>query len=423
MASRFQVSRFSRDVLTLVTGTTAGQAIPIMMLPVLTRLYSEADFGLLTTYTATSLLFARVASLKYEFAIVLEKDPEGRANLTFFGLLLAFSMALLVGATVFILRPWLDQQGWNELGHLLYLVPLTVVAVGAYEVLNYRMNSQGRFKTIAGSKLVQSGLAEGANLGGGMRQWGVGLVWGRVVGEVAALCYMVTLSWRGLAQDWKLVKRQKVWSLAVKHRDFLRYSTPSAFLGSTLINFLYAWLLGYYFGKEVLGNVGLATGYVSVGLGIISRSFAQVYYKELAGLHTQEELRKVYQKHMLRLFAVSASLVIGAYLVPSTVVVWLLGDQWTNLMDYLRIVIIWISISFVSSSLSFIYIRLRRQRTMMYFDGLHLLMVAVGISGGYAWFGTVKPTLWCYTIAQSVFYLLAIVLAFVFINRFRPESQ
>jgi len=43
---------FRRDVGTLLLGSLAAQALAILMLPVLSRLYSPTDFGLLGTYLA-----------------------------------------------------------------------------------------------------------------------------------------------------------------------------------------------------------------------------------------------------------------------------------------------------------------------------------------------------------------------------------
>ena len=38
-------SEFAKNVLTLMTGTTIAQAIPIAISPILTRLYTPEDFG------------------------------------------------------------------------------------------------------------------------------------------------------------------------------------------------------------------------------------------------------------------------------------------------------------------------------------------------------------------------------------------
>ena len=45
-------SELSRNVLTLMTGTTIAQAVPIAIMPILTRLYTPEDFGLLALFLA-----------------------------------------------------------------------------------------------------------------------------------------------------------------------------------------------------------------------------------------------------------------------------------------------------------------------------------------------------------------------------------
>ena len=46
MLKRFKPkSEFNRNILTLMTGTTIAQAIPIAITPILTRIYTPDDFG------------------------------------------------------------------------------------------------------------------------------------------------------------------------------------------------------------------------------------------------------------------------------------------------------------------------------------------------------------------------------------------
>ncbi len=41
----FPKNEFAKNVLTLITGTTTAQTIPIIISPLLTRIYSPEDFG------------------------------------------------------------------------------------------------------------------------------------------------------------------------------------------------------------------------------------------------------------------------------------------------------------------------------------------------------------------------------------------
>lgn len=45
-------SEFSKNVLTLITGTTIAQAIPIAISPILTRIYTPEDFGVFALFVS-----------------------------------------------------------------------------------------------------------------------------------------------------------------------------------------------------------------------------------------------------------------------------------------------------------------------------------------------------------------------------------
>ena len=58
----FPRSEFGKNVLTLITGTSVAQAIPIALSPVLTRLYTPEDFGILYLFVSISAVFSSIAT-------------------------------------------------------------------------------------------------------------------------------------------------------------------------------------------------------------------------------------------------------------------------------------------------------------------------------------------------------------------------
>jgi O-antigen/teichoic acid export membrane protein len=66
---------FIRSVSVLVGGTATAQVISILASPVLTRLYTTEDFGLLAVYGSIIGIVGVIASLRYELAIpIAETD-------------------------------------------------------------------------------------------------------------------------------------------------------------------------------------------------------------------------------------------------------------------------------------------------------------------------------------------------------------
>ena len=69
--ARLPGGAFARGVVTLASGTAAAQLLTVLALPLITRLYSPADYGTLAVYSSTITLLLVVASLRYEVAIPL----------------------------------------------------------------------------------------------------------------------------------------------------------------------------------------------------------------------------------------------------------------------------------------------------------------------------------------------------------------
>src|SRR5215210_2142529 len=86
-----QGGAFARHVVTLASGTALGQLLLVLALPVLTRLYTPADYGALAVYSSTLTVLVVLASLRYEAAIPLPEDD------ALAGSLLALTLAVLAG--------------------------------------------------------------------------------------------------------------------------------------------------------------------------------------------------------------------------------------------------------------------------------------------------------------------------------------
>ena len=82
MISRLKpISANSHNILTLMVGTTLSQAVPIAIMPILTRIYTPEDFGLYAIYGAIITILGTIASGRYELAILLPDKDEDAINI------------------------------------------------------------------------------------------------------------------------------------------------------------------------------------------------------------------------------------------------------------------------------------------------------------------------------------------------------
>jgi O-antigen/teichoic acid export membrane protein len=89
-------SEFTRNVLTLMTGTTIAQAIPIAISPILTRIYTPEDFGIFALFIAISSIVGSIVNGRYELAIMLPKKDEDAINILVLGLIITSFISLLL---------------------------------------------------------------------------------------------------------------------------------------------------------------------------------------------------------------------------------------------------------------------------------------------------------------------------------------
>ncbi len=139
-----------RATLTLLTGSVLAHALPLLLGPLLTRLYTPQDFGQFALLWAVATNLAVVGCARYEFALPLEKSP-GRASVLMAlcaRLLLAVSATSVAIAAVLVL--W---QGTP----LAWLLPLAVLAGGTTQWLTLWATRSQRFGLLSMARLVQQG--------------------------------------------------------------------------------------------------------------------------------------------------------------------------------------------------------------------------------------------------------------------------
>jgi O-antigen/teichoic acid export membrane protein len=418
MISKIRENEFLKNMMTLLSGSAIAQLIPFLLLPILQKwFYSPSQFGELALYTSVSMLLAQVAGFKYEFAIV-KADTEKEASNILSGTFIIILVFTLVSAISFNLLPDLMAAlfGINEIRAYFYLIPFSIFFFSSFELLNYWNNRKKNYKRIATAKVVKTLSAETTKLGLAFYHNSLkGLVIGRVIGEFVSFGYLAKSFISKDLKSFQIASYSAIWNSLKTHYRFPFFSMPSVFVGN-LINLVFLSLFTSYFGTAKAGVIGISVVYVSMAFGLISQSFSQVFYKELSDTKGKKALLKLYLGNAKYLVIISTLAVIFVQLIPSPWVAKLLGEEWIDLMPTLKILVFAYAVSFISSSLSFIYMRVNKQKQMLLFDILHLALVSLSIYFAFHYYGTFRATLISYTIAQVVYYSFAFLIAIVFIR-------
>lgn len=419
MIQRIKESDFIRNIFVLFSGSLLSQLIPFIALPFLQKyFYSPADFGLLAIFISFCELFANVATCKLEYGIVIQRRIKNAINLLY-GAVRVMLLVMVVSAVIaLIFKKQLAQYfGEPRLESYMFLLPLYVIVFSLSEIASYWFNRKKAFKIISLSKVIQTSSSESIKFIAGFFHFGpLGLIIGRVSGFVFANVYYLRMFFKKDRKTLQLINRKHSNQMVKENNKFIFFTTPSVFIGN-LINVVYLQLFLVYFGEDIVGMIGVSMTYLSAGFGVVAISFSQVFYSKVAETKSKEKLLEMYKRFAKNLMLVALVPILVVYLIPASWVAQLLGEKWLYLMDIARIMVLWLAVWFVSSSLSFIYMRLRKQQVMMIYDFIHLLLIVTGFFAGYWSNLTLNGALWGFTIAQMIFYLFVIYIAIHFIKR------
>ena len=173
-----------------------AQLIGLLVYPLLTRLYSPDDFGLLTLFLQIGNVLVMLTTMEYHYAIVLpdnEQDAQNVMRLCF--RLLALS-TIVVAVSVLFRAPIAALFKSPDLARFYPLMPLMVFALGLWNMLNYWYIRRKAFSRISGYQYVQSVLSAGGKLGLGYGHVFGGMIYAVVFAPVLACFVSISLAFK-----------------------------------------------------------------------------------------------------------------------------------------------------------------------------------------------------------------------------------
>lgn len=412
-------SSFAKSVAMITGGTTIAQLLNALFSPIITRLYSPEEYGVLSVYTSILGLIVIIASLRYELGIPIAEDDEKAVNvmaLCFFVLIIFVIVVFLI--FLFFGEPILTFLDASSLVNYRYLIPIGVFLAGAYKILLQWAYRNNDFKSIANTKLAQSITGNGVKVGLGFLHVGpLGLIIGQILKEGAGLG---TLS-RSFSNNIHLVKKINkndiLWG-AKRYQNFLIFSVPASFLNSVGSQLPVFFITSLY-GSEILGFYGLSISIVNIPMNLIGSSIADVLYGEAVSVGRSNPKRIKYLSKKL----FKSLLIIG--LIPLLTLLFfgpflfsfVFGSQWYEAGVYARILAFLVFTRFIFTPINRIYDAFERQKEALILDVFRVVLVFVSFLTakflGLSSYGAVI----LYSIVMSIVYFVTYLLAQRILNQ------
>lgn len=377
--------RFARSVTLLAGGTALGQAITVLVSPILTRLYSPADFGVFGVYASLLGIVTVIASLRYEYAIPLPEEDETAANI------LTLCFGLLLGMTVF---SWLVIQGlgqqivaWANVPGLepyLWLVPLGGLGAGTYQILNYWAIRQRDFTRISRTRISRGVGRAVIQVGMGFASTGpLGLLLGQLAGETAGSTSLGLAAWKKDRAAFKAISLQGIRTVASRYKRLPLLSSWGGLLdalGPQVPQILFA----AFYGAQVAGWFALGQRVIAAPLNIVVDSVAQVYFGEAARLPRDDPkaMRQLFLRLTGRLVLIGGLPVVLICALAPWFFTIVFGPAWETAGRYVQIIGPMFAVRFAVIPFFHTLSILERQDLYLLWEGTRLVLVLGSLLAG-----------------------------------------
>ncbi|WP_180074662.1 oligosaccharide flippase family protein [Acinetobacter sp. YH12116] len=399
-------SSFAKNVLTLMTGTTVAQAIPIVITPILTRMYTPEDFGVLALFVAITTILGSVANGRYELAIMLPESDDEAINVAAMGVLIATVLSICLLLPAIFLNQYLVTLLDNQfIGFWLYFVPFVVFLLGLYNVLNYLNNRKKCYKDIAKATVYKSVVQAAVQLGvGAIKATVGGLISGHIASNLVAntrLAFNVKRQYSLANIKWVEMKR-----VAYRYIDFPKYSMWAT-LSNTLSYQLLNVLITTFYSITTLGFYSLAQRILGMPATLIGSSIGQVYFQQATiEKNKTGKATKIFNATTKKLVVLSCVFFIPLYFVLPSLFEIMFGDKWRIAGEYAQIIVPVFIVRFVGAALSNTNNIFEKQGLALAWQ-IALLILSIGVLILSSVFHlSFEDFLRVYTVVTSIHYIL-----------------
>lgn len=363
----------ARSIAIMFGGTVLAQGITFAATPLLSRLFSPDDFGVLGAFVAILTILISFSSLKYELAIPQASIKKHTLELVF----LCMYINLVVSFFVAVVLSLLWVFDFYYAGMYLWILPLAVFFAGSFQVATYYSIKEKDFYLLSKANVGRSSAQAALQIVSGFFSLGggalvVSYVFSQALGSLEIL-------YRAL-KGTETPSPSRLLVLSRKYIRFPAFSASASTLNAAATNSL-PFLIIYFWTVGEAGVFALTQRAMGVPMAFLGAAIANVYLAELPNIMkvNPAEAKKFYVQSLKNLVLVGVPLVVLSTLILFYFSQYIFGDEWGGVSVLVIVLAPFFLGQFVASPLSQTLNVIGRQDVQLVWDVFRLLMVVAGL--------------------------------------------
>lgn len=356
--------------------TGIANAIPLLALPFVARMYESDDIGKYALFASIVSVLSIASMVSFQNLVITSRSKR-MAELTYSA---CFYLAVLTSTIFFIIYKIIPKDLIKyflvEKIHLFGLFSLTLVLI-SLNGLNYSwLVRQGFFDEIAKNKLILAFSTSFIQVCFGLLGLGVN---GLIVANILGLALSILIVKSKVPKIKKINLRFIATSVRmfVKNKNIAKHVFPGSMIDNLAIR-LPDFAIGGLFGAWWLGQYAMAQRLIAVPLAFLSNAVQDVFrHKISAASSSKVAMQSVIKKYLSITIPAAFLIYVIISLFSDEIVVRVLGEKWVSSSLLIPILAILYLMQFVASPLSYTLIVMKKYHLSFLWQIFYLLISAL----------------------------------------------
>lgn len=318
-----------------VAGSAIAGALPVLVAPVLTRVYSADALASYSAYSTLLLVVGSMATARMETLIPGARRRAWARSLAQLALTGSLLVSLVTAATLWLMPVDLEF-GSYDVALLRLALPLGVILFGCDAVFAGLLLRRGDTEILASTRIVQNTVRPIVQVGGALTfpAGSLLLAAGSLAGQSVALTQLWLRSavmQSGITRGWSLA------GLAGQlrtRRQFIGVAVPSAVVNAIAVN-VQLLALAAVLPREAYGHMAVTAGLAGVPVTLLVPAFRQLVMRDLGmAVRVRGSVREAVGAAGRRAAPLVILVAVGGALIGPLALPFLLGQAWSDTAKY-----------------------------------------------------------------------------------------
>ncbi|WP_447406630.1 type 8 capsular polysaccharide synthesis protein Cap8K [Staphylococcus aureus] len=365
-----RLNKFIGDSFLMILSSGIAQVILIITTPIITRLYSPAEFGEFTIFSNIAMILIPIINARYDLLIVNAKNDRSANILSQISFLISL-LILLILIPIFAISAWLYPN--FKLDFIFIIIMLFLVSLT--NIFTNYLNKERKYKVLSLINVFRAVSMALLQIIFGLLSLGsLGLIIGFSLSYITG----ITLGYKTFKKHFNIVRnKEETKALFLENKNQLVYSTPSILLNSLSFSVV-VFFIGILYTNTEVGIYGMAIRVLGIPVTIISLGLSKIFMQQANDYYIERgNFRNLLLKFSSTLVIVSIILYVPLYLFSEELVNILLGHSWVDAITVIKIVIPLFVIRLIVSTVSLSVIVLQKQQLELILQALFLIGTTV----------------------------------------------